>query len=148
MARIKRRKKFIDPKVQGALVKRITMHYLVFFATACVFGLFLQFLSNPFSPPKEHIKQLWLTQGPFILTVVCLLPIFVRDTVMLSHRFVGPVMRVRNTMRQASRGEKTARVTLRPDDFWVDLADDLNELLDRVHATEDKLKEEEQLVKA
>ncbi len=93
MARNKRRKKFIDPKVQGALVRRITTHYLVFFATACVFGLFLQFLSNPFSPFSDHLKRMWITEGPFIVTVICLLPIFLRDTIMMSHRFVGPVMR-------------------------------------------------------
>jgi hypothetical protein len=54
--------------------------------------------------------------------------------VTLSHRFVGPVLRVRNALRQASRGEKTARVKLRPNDFWTELADDLNEFLDRVEA--------------
>lgn len=143
MARIKRRKKFIDPKVQGALVKRISMHYLVFFVTACAFGFCLQFLSNPFMSLKDHFRQLWVTEGPFILTVLCLLPIFVRDTVTLSHRFVGPVLRVRNTMRQASRGEKTARVTLRPDDFWMELADDLNELLDHIESGKQDLQEEE-----
>lgn len=134
MARNKRRKKFIDPKVQGALIRRIVWHYVIFFGTACTFAFFLQILADPLTPLNEHLSKLWLTQGPFIVVAACLLPVFMRDTVMISHRFVGPILRIRNTIQEASRNDNVALVKLRPGDFWVDLADDLNGLLTKMKA--------------
>jgi hypothetical protein len=130
----KRRRIFVDPKVQGALIRRIVMHYVIFFATSCTFAFFLQFLTNPLRPLEGHLQDLWFTQGPFILVAACLLPVFIRDTVKLSHRFVGPIMRVRNTIQQASRDGNAPLVKLRPGDFWMDLADDLNGLLTRFNS--------------
>ena len=134
MASNNRKKKFIDSKVQGALIRRITCHYLIFFGTSCTFAFFLQVLTDPFTPLGTHFSKLWYTQGPFILVAACLLPVFIRDTIMMSHRFVGPILRVRNTIQQASRGDETPLVRLRPGDFWMDLADDLNGLLTKIKA--------------
>jgi hypothetical protein len=142
MARNKRKRKFIDSKVQGALIRRIAWHYVIFFATACTFAFFLQVLADPLSPLNVHLRKLWLTQGPFIIVAACLLPVFMRDTIMLSHRFVGPILRIRNTIRQASREDNAPLVKLRPGDFWVDLADDLNGLLTRMNAGTSKASEQ------
>ena len=131
MARNKRKKKFIDPKVQGALMIRITLHYAIFFGTSCTFAFLLQVLADPLAPFSEHLNKLWMTQGPFLLVALCLLPIFMRDTVQMSHRFVGPILRVRNTIKEAGGEKDVALVKLRPGDYWTELADDLNAMLTR-----------------
>ena len=79
------------------------------------------------------MRNLWWTQGPILLVGACLIPVFVNDTIRLSHRFVGPLLRIRGTMRKAGAGEYAAPVTLRPNDFWHEFADDFNVMLDRMN---------------
>ena len=138
MSNNKRKKYFIDRKVQGALIRRMMWHYAIFLVTCSAFAFLLQFLANPMDSFQSHVDKLRMTQGPFLVVALFILPIFIRDTIKLSHRFVGPILRVRNTMQQAGRGDNTALVKLRPGDFWIDLADDLNGLLTRMRSEETK----------
>ena len=105
MSRPQRRQKFIDSKVQGALARRIIFHWLVFLAVASVAALLLQVLSNPFRPAGEHLENLWYTHGPFLVVMVFLLPVFVIDTIKISHRFAGPIFSLRRTMREVADGQ-------------------------------------------
>ena len=104
-SRPQRRQKFIDSKVQGALARRIIFHWLVFLAVASVAALMLQVLSDPFRPAGEHVENLWYTHGPFLVVMVFLLPVFVIDTIKLSHRFAGPIFSLRRTMREVADGK-------------------------------------------
>jgi hypothetical protein len=63
--------------------------------------------------------------------MVFLLPVFIFDTIKLSHRFAGPVLRLRNEMRAVADGGELRRLSFRKGDFWHSLAEDYNALLDR-----------------
>jgi methyl-accepting chemotaxis protein len=128
----KRKKTFVDSQVQGALVKRVILHWLGFFLTASIVTFVLQAMSNPFVPIKTHLQELWWTQGPFLLVMIFLLPVFVLDTIKLSHRFAGPIYRLRRTIRAIADGEKTTPLKFRDFDFWHGLADDFNRMIDRL----------------
>ena len=130
--RPQRRQKFIDSKVQGALARRIIFHWLVFLAVASVAALLLQVLSDPFRPVGEHLENLWYTHGPFLIVMVFLLPVFVIDTIKISHRFAGPIYSLRRTMREVADGQPPRKLQFREGDFWHELADDYNAMIARL----------------
>jgi hypothetical protein len=131
-SRPQRRQKFIDSKVQGALARRIIFHWLVFMAVASVTALLLQVLSDPFRPAGEHVENLWYTHGPFLLVMVFLLPVFVIDTIKISHRFAGPIYSLRRTMREVAAGQPPRELKFRDGDFWHELANDYNAMIARL----------------
>jgi hypothetical protein len=136
MAHPARKKTFVDPKVQGALVRRLVLHWVTFFAVASLVAFCLQVLSNPFRPIEEHAQELWWTHGPFLLVLFFMLPVFIVDTIKLSHRFAGPIYRLRNTIRSLANGEKYQPVRFREFDFWQGLAEDFNTMVERLSGHE------------
>lgn len=129
-----RKKTFVDPQVQGALVRRLIMHWIGFFALASLVAFVLQVLSNPFQPISAHLEQIWWTQGPFLIAALFLLPVFIFDTIKLSNRFAGPICRLRSTIRSIADGNIPKRVKFRDLDFWQGLADDFNLMVDRLRS--------------
>ena len=132
MSHPQRRKQFIDAHVQGALARRIVFQWTVFLMVSFVVSFLLQVLSNPFRPIGEHLQGLWWTHGPFFLVVVFLLPVFIVDTIKISHRFAGPIFSLRRTMRSVANGEAPRPIKFRENDFWQGLADEYNALLRRL----------------
>ncbi|QDS96825.1 hypothetical protein [Adhaeretor mobilis] len=136
MAHPERKKTFVDPQVQGALARRLCMHWVAFIAVAAAVAFCLQVLSNPFRPVSEHVQQLWWTQGPFILVMIFMLPVFVVDTIKISHRFAGPIYRLRQTVRSMADSGEVKILKFRDFDFWQGLADDFNRMTARLAGTE------------
>jgi hypothetical protein len=132
MSHPNRKKTFVDPKVQGALVRRLVLHWFSFIAVAALVAFCLQVLTNPFRSLREHAEQLWWTHGPFILVMFFMLPAFILDTIKLSHRFAGPIYRLRNTIRGLAEGESFRPLRFRDFDFWQGLADDFNRMIQRI----------------
>jgi len=127
-----RKKTFVDPKVQGALVRRLVLHWSAFIAVASLVAFCLQVLSNPFRPIEAHAQQMWWTHGPFLLVMFFMMPVFIIDTIKLSHRFAGPIYRLRNTVRSLAQGAKFEPLKFRDMDFWQGLAEDFNTMMERV----------------
>lgn len=129
MSRPQRRKVYIDASVQGALARRIILHWLLFFGVASLTALVLQVLSNPFLPFGDHLQDMWWNQGPFLVVMLFLLPVFVVDTVKISHRFAGPIFSLRRSMREIAQGKPAHRLKFRTNDFWHELSEDFNAML-------------------
>jgi methyl-accepting chemotaxis protein len=127
-----RKQTFVDPQVQGALVRRLILHWVGFFITASIVAFVLQVMSDPLVSFSVHLEELWWTQGPFLVVMVCLLPMFVLDTIKLSHRFAGPIYRLRQMVRSIADGNAPSRLKFRDFDFWQGLADDFNRMIDRL----------------
>ena len=128
----KRRQKFVDRQVQGSIVLRTAIYWVL-----CMFilGLMLfvwQVLSSPAEPFLIHITAMWQQYGPVAIASVLILPILIIDIVGLSNRFAGPMYRLRRSLRQLADGEPVAPVKFRNNDFWADTADDFNCLLARI----------------
>lgn len=132
MSRPQRKKKFIDSDVQGALTRRIIWHWFVFMVVAGVAAYLLQVLSNPFRPQAEHVKDLWWTHGPFLVVLLFLLPVFVVDTIKISHRFAGPIFNLRRAMREIAKGGRPRKLKFRDNDFWQELSTEYNAMLERL----------------
>ena len=136
MSRSKRRKLWIEARIQGALARRIVMHWAMFFVIAFTFSVVFQFLSDPFMPFAAYWTTVWKVHGPLLLTMVLILPAFLYDSVKLSNRFVGPIIRFRNSIRDLSRGQPVKPIEFRGDDFWKELADDFNGMIEKVQSSE------------
>ncbi len=127
----RRKSEYIDPEVQGALAKRISVHWMLYTLLAAVLVIGLKWMSDPFTPITTHLAEAWWTYGPLLLVLLCLAPVFVYDAVKLSNRFTGPVLRLRNATRVLASGENPGKIRLRDNDFWKDLAEDFNRVVDR-----------------
>jgi hypothetical protein len=129
MSHPQRRKVYIDSRVQGALVRRILFHWLLFLCVASLVAFVLQVLSNPFQPLAEHAHDIWWNQGPFLVVMLFLLPVFVVDTVKLSHRFAGPIYSLRRAIQDIAQGKPARKLKFRTGDFWHELSEDFNAML-------------------
>jgi nitrogen fixation/metabolism regulation signal transduction histidine kinase len=69
-------------------------------------------------------------QGALVLFFM--LPAFIVDTIKLSHRFAGPIFRLRGVFRSLASGEKYQPLRFREMDFWQELADDFNRMVERL----------------
>jgi hypothetical protein len=132
MTQPRRTKKFIDSGVQGALARRIFAHWTIFLLVSVLVSFILQVLTNPFRPLASHLHSVWWTHGPFLLVMVFLLPVFVVDTIKISHRFAGPIFSMRRAFREIVQGKPPRKLKFRRNDFWHELADDYNAMLLRL----------------
>jgi hypothetical protein len=132
MSRTKRGTEYVDPEVQGALWRRLLLHWLAYTAVAVVLAMGLEWMNDPFRPVKEILITAWWNYGPLLLVLMCLMPVFVFDTIRMSHRFAGPVYRLRQVIHNLASGEKAERVEFRDNDFWKEIAADVNRLVDRL----------------
>jgi hypothetical protein len=138
MARPLRRKTFIDPRVQGSLVRRLVFHWLVFSIVTALASFILLVLSNPFQPLSFHIENLTWTHGPLLLVMFFMIPVFVVDTIKLSHRFTGPIFALRRAMREVAEGQPPRHLKFRSNDFWQELAEEYNAMLAKLGANTDR----------
>ncbi|TWT99617.1 hypothetical protein Pla108_05600 [Botrimarina colliarenosi] len=134
MKKQRRKAEYIDPEVQGALARRLSVHWLLFTVLACSLLVGLKWMSQPFMPVGDHLSEAWWTYGPVLLVLLCLAPVFIHDAIRLSNRFTGPMLRLRAATRQLAAGERPERITLREGDFWKDLAENFNQAVDRLYA--------------
>ncbi len=133
--RFRRRRLWVDGRIQGAIVVRLLTYYLACGITAtCMLVAWRVAVYGVQGGLAQHLSQLWTQMGPGALSLVLLLPMFVFDAVRLSHRFTGPMFRIRKAMKAAAKGEKVTPIQLRETDYWQDLADDLNSLLESFDA--------------
>jgi hypothetical protein len=127
-----RRHTYVDPEVQGALARRLVLHWAIFIITATLLIFGMTWLSDPFLPASTHFHRLFEDYGPALLTLICLAPIFVYDAVRLSSRFTGPMLRLKNATKALASGETPAKIHLRGDDFWQEVAADFNRVIERL----------------
>jgi hypothetical protein len=131
-----RKRQFIDSRVQGALVIQVLRQWLLFFLATFVLLLGIELMFGEQSwTLGEHLGALWERCGVLYLAILVMLPAFLRDTVKLSHRFVGPVIRVRNELNRLADGHVVEPIRLRKRDYWQDLADAANRLIEAAEAS-------------
>jgi hypothetical protein len=133
MATEKRERKqlFVDPKVQGALILRVVLYWVVCVVTITLMLLCWRIVTGPARPFYTHFDDMWFHFGPALVASFLLLPLVVYDIVQMSNRFCGPLFRLRRCMRALARGEHVAPISFRDGDFWPEFAQEFNTLLAR-----------------
>ena len=134
-----RKRLFVHPKAQGALVVRVLLYWIVCLITITLMLLCWSVLRTP-RMFYTHLDDMWFHYGPAMVASFLLLPMVVVDIIRLSNRFAGPLLRLRRSMRALARGEHVKPIHFREGDFWQEFADEFNALLARVqgetHLTE------------
>ncbi|MEL7499409.1 MAG: hypothetical protein AAFN77_17520 [Planctomycetota bacterium] len=139
MSRKLRKQNFIDNHVQGALLRRILSHWLMFFGVSGFAVILLQtLLGDPSLSIMERMQQQMGEFVFFAIVMVAMFPAFMLDTIRFSNRFVGPIARVRRHLRQLSEGD-TSACAFRGDDFWTDMADEFNKVADLVKSQQEEI---------
>jgi hypothetical protein len=87
---------------------------------------------NPFGTSAVEAFQNGLKHSaPVFVLLLALIPAFVWDTMKLSHRFTGPMRRLRSAIHAAANGEDIEPLKFREGDFWSEVPADFNRMLER-----------------
>lgn len=129
----KRCKVYVDRTVQGAIAKRVILHWFFFFGLTSVSLLMLEyFLGDAQSSLMEHAGAVVSKYAFFFVLMMAIMPTFIYDTIKLSHRFAGPIVRLKESLRGLANGEAVPNMKFRDNDFWRELSEDFNRVTDRV----------------
>ncbi len=137
-----RKTKFIDKPVQGQLVIRVLFYWVL-----CMWGMFCLlagvpmvlswFVNSPGAPTAgQLVLQTWRMFWPAFFASGLVLPLLLLDVLRVSHRFAGPMYRLRNALRDVADGKCVAPIKFREGDFWCDMADEFNRVAARVRELE------------
>jgi len=141
----KRKRMIIDPSLQGALARKIALHWGAFFVLVLAVGSFLQMMfAVSFEGFLPSLFKALQQQLSVVLLMAILLPIFVRDTLKLGHQFAGPMFRIRRSLAALGEGVDVPPVKLRRGDFWQETAIHLNAVRERMASLELRKTELEQ----
>ncbi len=132
MSKPARGRLYVDKDVQRALVLQLMRHWLLFVTVLTGILVALEAMRDPQLSLAQHARELWNRHAVLLVVIVSLFPVFVYDSIKLSNRFAGPILRLRRALREAAAGESLRPVTFRKDDFWQDMADNYNALLERL----------------
>lgn len=130
-----RKRLLVDGSVQGALMRRVVLHWGLFLVLVFLFLSAWQLLvsGEPLNFSSEAILTVWRNCIPVLVSMIVLLPVFLRDTVRLSNRFSGPILRLKNEMKALADGKENPPVKFRDNDFWQELAAEFNRVAELVH---------------
>ncbi|MGD0656141.1 MAG: hypothetical protein ABSA16_17530 [Thermoguttaceae bacterium] len=144
-----RKRLFVDPKVQGALIARVVLYWVACLITIALMLLCWDIINGPARVFYMHFDDMWFYYGPPAIASCLLLPLVIVDIIRLSNRFVGPLLRLRRSMRALARGENVEPIEFRGGDFWHDLADEFNAVRARIRQlsarNESEIEDEEPL---
>jgi len=142
MIACKRRRVYVDRRVQYQLARRVILHWLGFVVIAIVLAIgTVLFSGHPILPLYQFVQTVIAQQGLFLVLLVALIPAFVYDTIKFSNRFAGPVMRTRRALRAAADGYRVKPLRFRNGDLWPELASEFNRLLERIDTLESRIAE-------
>ena len=129
----------VDKKVQGALLARAARYWVLsvtLVTTLTIVGWL--FVSPGIAAMIQLRQQLPSLLGAVLVACmasIVVLPVILLDLARFMNRFVGPVLSLRRSLRQAAAGETVAPMKFRDDDYWQDLASDFNQVMDRLDST-------------
>ena len=139
MAHKKRRKYFVDGKVQSALIAKVIRYWiagLVAVGGLSVLGwLFIWPGIGAFVGANATMTTVLPVFLVAVLVALLVLPVVVVDLIWFSHRFVGPMMRLRRSMQDLAAGEDVAPIRFREGDYWEEFADAFNRILALTNAS-------------
>jgi methyl-accepting chemotaxis protein len=123
-----RKRLFVDPKVQRTLMVRVVVYWCLCIATSALILLAWNIVNAPDGSFFSFFRfdQLWSQYGTVMVAAAMLLPIMLLDVLQISNRIVGPIYRMRRSLRALAAGEYVAPIEFRKGDFGLELADEFN----------------------
>jgi hypothetical protein len=139
MAELRMPRLLIDRPVQIALLVRTGGHWVFHLVMIAVILALWESLAGPPRSWGQLVAALVERYQPVVVISVVLLPLVMIDVLRLSHRFVGPVLRIRQGLRDLAAGKHPGPITLRENDFWPEMATEFNAAAEHLEHTDDAL---------
>lgn len=143
-----RKRLYINPDIQGGLITRTMVHWMLYMAVALVTVAIWTAYRNQDASFFALAQEVFSNFAPAFIAGVVLLPPFLYDQLRFSNRMVGPIYRLRQEMRKLTSGEGVQRLRFRAQDHWPELAEEFNRLAEMVvnnrralRQTEERLEE-------
>ncbi len=132
----RRSRSFVDPEVQGGLLRKIAIHWtLLFGVNAMALVIWVRLFEQPEASWVATFGDCIRRFLPFFVITAVLIPAFIWDTLKLTNRFAGPILRLRVALAAAARGQAVEPLHFRNSDFWQAMANDFNGLVQRKAAS-------------
>lgn len=131
-----RKRLFVDPEVQGQLVLRVVLYWATCLMTVAMVVMCWRIVNGPARPFYRHLDDMWFHLGPALLASLILLPMVIMDVIRVSNRFVGPLLRLRRSLRNLASGQEVEPIRFRQGDFWQGFADEFNAVITRMKELE------------
>jgi hypothetical protein len=131
MSQKRRQRLLVDFKLQGNILVHTALYWLYcLLGIAFIASCWILWVQRP-NTAGELLGMLWTSLGPAILGSLVLLPLVLLDSLRLSHRIAGPMIRFRKAMKSMVADETARPIQLRDGDFWNDFADDINQMIEK-----------------
>lgn len=128
----RRNRSFVDPEVQGGLLRKIAIHWtLLFIVNALALVIWVRMFEQPDTSWTATFGDCFRRFLPFFIITILLIPAFVWDTLKITNRFAGPVLRLRAALADAAKGREVEPLHFRNNDFWQEIAEDFNGLVNQ-----------------
>ena len=137
----RRRKFFVEPRMQGLLVFKILLYWINAFLTM---GLLLAVWTFFMEAPRTSLElcwNVWQGVGPAMLASLVLLPIILWDSVRWSNRYAGPMLRLHDSLRALADGQDVRPLNFRKGDLWFEMAEQFNRVAARQQNTQPDVRE-------
>lgn len=121
-----RRKFFVDRAIQGAILWQAILYWLL--GSFVYLLIITAYRLVPAWVNAGHLsyEDVWFHVSPLVISSATLLPIVLFQAVRFSHRFVGPMVRLRQVIKQLAAGQKVSHVAFRHGDYWQEIAAEIN----------------------
>ncbi|TWU02291.1 hypothetical protein [Stieleria varia] len=125
-----RNRMLVDPKVQWAIARRILCHWALLLLCLGMISMFVRLIFSAGSTSfASALSDAAAAQAPLVCVMVMLVPVFIRDTLVLSNRFAGPMYRLRSSLANVAKGESVETIKFRDGDYWQEVAVDYNKVV-------------------
>lgn len=139
MSRGQRHQVFVSRSIQGAVMGRFAFYWIVYhFALwhgMLIYGYLRgNMLSTIFAgramPFLEYYGRFFQANNSILICAAAICPFMLWDTLRVTHRIAGPIVRFKDVLQRLTRGEAVKEVQLREKDLLLDLRDAFNEFLE------------------
>ncbi len=132
-----RKKKFVNSRVQGRLMLRFALYWVLYHVVLWHAIFVFQFMRYRMQSPtggfavpfREMYGNFVIDYYPVALCAALALPIVLLDMLYVTHRIVGPLVRFQNALRDLTAGKTVKAVQLRKGDLLTDFQDEFNRYL-------------------
>lgn len=122
----------ISDEVQTSLLFRVTMHWVAFVGlTSISLAAWICFIDYPVASGEELLTALLRVLVPFLVCSLVIVPVFLYDVARISNQFVGPIRRVRSTLKKYIDTNHFEPIRLRKGDYWQALAAEINAAIEQ-----------------
>ncbi|HEX4129612.1 MAG TPA: hypothetical protein VHZ24_06185 [Pirellulales bacterium] len=135
---VPREQLFVCPKLQGLVLWRLLFYWLACLTLSALAVVGWSIFCDPEATAGEHVRRLAAYFVPALAVGLVLLPVVIVDCITLSNRFLGPLVRLRGSIRRLATDDHVMPLHFRESDFWHEFAVEYGELVERVERMKER----------